>query len=147
VFVAIIGYPGAGKSTLTTGLSGLLHGRSVTSFEAVRGSPGDDRPVFLDGIPQSLAELAELLAQAPGGVDHYLYLDTPLDLRISRIARMIAAGFASPASQRDRMLHPDDLDALLAHLESGAQLTTIDVGGTTRTDVLNRALDALDIGI
>lgn len=149
MIVAIIGYPGAGKSTLATGLSGLLGGRTVRSLEAAWSSAGTGESLLLDGVPRNVDELDQLIAHAGDGVrvDHYLYLDTPIDVRIERISRMIAAGFTEPADERDRMLHPDDLGLLLKHLESTGQLTTIKVGGRSRTDVLNAALDVLDVRI
>lgn len=146
--VAIIGYPGAGKSTLAMGLRGLLGGRTARHLKTAWDPSDDGGPVFLDGIPQNLADLDELIATSPdgNGVDRYVYLDVPLSLRIPRIARMVSAGLAEPAHARDRMLHPAEFALLLQSLEASGKLITIDARGS-RSEIVNRVLDALDIRI
>jgi len=145
--VAIIGYSGAGRTTLAHALAAVIGARTIHDlndiWEPLAGTDG----LVLDGIPSSIEELRQIDARAARGetIDRVLYLEASAELRLRRIARMIAAG-TDPARARDRMLRAADLKKLRDHLDATGRLVHLDAT-STRTQVLATALDSLGIAI
>lgn len=141
--VAIIGYSGAGRTTLANALAGIECISPTRDLEELWLPLQTGESLVLDGIPRSLDELEQIDAKAPSGgeISHVLYLETDAEVRLARMSRMIVNG-ADPASARDRMLHPFDLRQVRKNLEPTGRLTVID-GERSRSEVLADALDAL----
>jgi len=145
--VAIIGYSGAGKTTLANALGGILGVRPIQELDDLWTPLAGTEPLILDGFPATVAELEQIDGKAPEGarVDHVLYLLASSDIRLERMARMVTAG-ADPAEARDRMLRAADLKDVRNLLEPTGRLTVIDAS-RSRSVVLASAFDALGIGI
>src|SRR5690349_15772559 len=116
--VAIIGYSGAGRTTLATALAGIECICPTRELDELWLPLQSSESLVLDGIPRTLDELEQIDAKAPagGGISHVLYLEADAEVRLARISRMIVNG-ADPASARDRMLHPFDLKQVRKNLE------------------------------
>lgn len=147
--VAIIGYSGAGKTTLANALAGQFGVPPALSLNEARTCLEQGTALVLDGIPRTLDELLRLDANAPGDarIEHVLWLRAPHEIRVRRITeritgRIIAGG--GPAESRPQALHAADLQQVRKYLESSGRLITIDASGS-RSDVLARALDALGV--
>lgn len=145
--VAIIGYSGAGRTTLANAVAGVLGIRPIQLIEDLWTPLAGSEPLVLDAIPGSVAELEQIDAKSPNdeGIHSVLYLAASSEIRLERISRMVSAG-ADPARARDRMLRPADLKEVRDYLEAAGRLTVIDAT-RSRSDVLASALDALGIGI
>lgn len=145
--VAIIGFSGAGKTTLANALAGLAGTHPIQELDELWLPLYESGPLVLDGIPGTLEELAQIDVQALGkdGIEHILYLKAHAEVRIERVARMVIAG-ANPAKARDLMLHPAELEKVRRYLESTQRLTVIDAT-RSRSQVLQDALAALGIKI
>ncbi|MCW2857886.1 MAG: hypothetical protein JWR52_3501 [Marmoricola sp.] len=141
--VAIIGYSGAGKTTVATALAGLVGARPIGVLDEMWKPLAGPEPLVLDGIPTTIEELEQLDAHAREGrpIEHILYLRAPSEIRIQRVARMVIAG-ANPRAARERMLHPAELAKVTRYLETTGRLAVIDATGS-RTEVLAHALDAV----
>lgn len=145
--VAIIGYSGAGRTTLANALAGVLGARRIQVLEEAWMRPDGAEDLVLDGVPNTVAEFAHLdshSGDAPG-IDRVLYLRASSEIRLARIARMVVAG-TRQAHVRDRLMHPADLEKARRYLDSTGRLTVIDAA-RSRTEVLADALDALGIRI
>jgi adenylate kinase family enzyme len=143
--VAIIGYSGAGRTTLANALAGVTCTPPIRDLDDLWTPLQGDDSVILDGLPRTVEECEQIDAKAPTGrgIDHVLYLQAAAEIRLDRVARMIVAG-ADPARARDRMLHPADLKRLRTHLEPTGRLTVIDAS-RSRSEVLVNALEILGI--
>lgn len=140
--IAIIGYPGAGKSTLANALAGVLKVRPTASFDELLE---EDETLVLDGLPETPEDLTRLDKLAPHGLDRALFLDASAEIRLRRVSRMVVAGIDAAAA-RERMLRPPALRAVRTALDSSGRLTTIDAN-RSRTDVMASALEALGIRV
>lgn len=142
--IAIIGYPGAGKTTLASALAGVVGVRPTRSLDDLAGA---DRAaqLILDGLPETLEDLARIDELVPDGLDQVLFLDTAAEVRLRRVSRMVVAG-TDAATARARMLRPPALRAVRAVLEASGRLTTIDANGS-RTEVMAGALEVLGIDV
>ena len=145
--VAIIGYSGAGKTTLANALAGVLGIRPTQRLEDLWTPLGGSEPLILDGIPATVAELEQIDAKSPkgDGIDDVLYLMASAEIRLERIARMVTTG-ADPAQARDRMLRPADLKDVRDYLEFASRLMVIDAT-QSRSEVLASAFEVLGIRI
>jgi adenylate kinase family enzyme len=145
--VAIIGYSGAGKTTLATAVAGVLGVRPIRMIEDLWAPLAGTDSLVLDGIPNTVAELEQLDATSPrgGSIDKVLYLMASSEIRLERMARMVTAG-ADPAQARARLLRPADLKEVRDYLEAAGRLTVIDATGS-RSDVLSSALNALGLEV
>lgn len=143
---AVIGYSGAGRTTLANALAGVSCTVPVRDLDDLWIPLQGHESLILDGIPRTIDELEQIDQKAPAdrGINHVLYLQASADVRLARIARMVVAG-AEPARARARMLHPADLKQLRTHLEPTGRLTVIDAG-RSRSEVLADALAALGVG-
>jgi adenylate kinase family enzyme len=143
--VAIIGYSGAGSTTLANALAGVFGTPPIRALEDLWGPLGGTEPLVLDGFPNSLDELVLIDTTAPQGrgIEHLIYLMASEEVRLERVSRMVVAG-ANPAHARDRMLDPADLERVVHRAGSTARLTMIDAS-RSRSEVLLDALDALGI--
>lgn len=144
--VAIIGYSGAGKTTLARVLAAQLGVHRTCRLEEASAVLGERSPVLvLDGIPTTVAELEQLDARSPTGaaVEHVLYLSASGEARLRRISRMAVAGVSSVPA-RNRMLEPSELDDLYRYLDRTGRLIVIDADGS-RAEVVARALEALGV--
>jgi adenylate kinase family enzyme len=143
--VAILGYSGAGKTTLANALAGLLGVPAVVSLDDPALVLEAGATAILDGIPATLEELEKLDERAPAGagIEHFLYLQVRQQVRVQRAAHgVVVAG--DPAAARRRILYPAELETLRKQLESDDRLTTIDANGS-RSEVLADVLDVLGI--
>jgi adenylate kinase family enzyme len=145
--VAIIGYSGAGKTTVAKALAGIFGSKPIDALDELLERLDADAPLVLDGIPRTVEELNEIDAKAPDGrgVTHVLYLLASSEIRLERMARMVTAG-ADPAQARDRMLRPADLKELRDFADNDGRVTVIDAT-RTRSEVLSSVLTAIGIRI
>lgn len=145
--VAIIGFSGAGKTTLADALAGQLGVRPTESLDEALCLVAEPGPVVLDSIPATLEELARIDAASPpdARIEHVLFLRAPYETRAERIARWIVAS-NDPTAVRRRMLHPIELQKVHGHLESSGRLVTIDAS-RSRSEVLADALASVGIRI
>lgn len=143
--VAILGYSGAGKTTLANALAGLLGVRPIASLDDPSLVVEDGTPLVLDGVPSTRDELEKLDVRAPNGaeLEYFLYLKVAYEQRVQRVARTIVSG-GDPASARRRMLNPAELEGLRRYLEPTGRLIVIDAS-RSRSDVLADVLGLLDI--
>jgi energy-coupling factor transporter ATP-binding protein EcfA2 len=127
--VAIIGYSGAGRTTLANALAGVLGTHPIQAVEGLWAQLVGTEPLVLDGIPSTIDELEQIdhKALACHGIDHVLYLLASSEIRPERIARMVAAG-TEPARARDRILNPADLKEVRRKLDSAGRLDVLDIG-------------------
>ena len=140
--VAVIGYPGAGRTTLANALAAVACVPPVRDLDDLWTALQAEESLVLDGHPRTLDELEQIEAKSGHGpgITHVLYLQADAEVRLGRIAR---AGISSDGPQRP---HPVELKQVRTRLEKAGRLVVIDAN-RSRSEVLTDALRAVGLSV
>lgn len=145
--VAIIGLPGAGKTTLAAVLARELGAAVVGTAEELAELVSSTKPFVLDGFPHTVAELEQLQNLSPSDrpLDHVIWLVADDEARAHRIRRSVAIS-DDPAAEAVDTVDKEALAELGARLETDGLLIPINADGI-EFKVMALAFEALAIRI